>query len=105
MRLVAACLPKEFRAIAVVLAILAHEALVTSPRPGQRSIHAEVLARQPAPALGLSQHLVEQHHHGVVLDQPLAVLAEHRRHPYVLVRDALLEGGRGLRNCVRASRS
>ena len=51
----------------------------------QRSIHAEVLAREPTLALGLGQHFVEQRHHRIVRDQPLAVLAEYRRHPHRVI--------------------
>jgi len=44
----------------------------------ERAVHAEVLARQQPALLGHLHRGVEQFGDGVMLDQPVAVLAEHR---------------------------
>ena len=86
-RLVAASLPLEVPTTAgIVVTVLAHEALVSGPGLDQRAVDAEVLTRQQVPGLGRLQHFAEERDHRVVLDQALAVLAEHCRHPHRVVR-------------------
>ncbi|MCY1541589.1 hypothetical protein D9M68_772900 [compost metagenome] len=82
-RVVAALATFEVAAVAIVLvaAVLAHEALVACPRLNQRAVDAEVLARQPVLLLRDGQHLVEKLDDRIMLDQPFAVLGEHRGHP------------------------
>ncbi|EFF49424.1 hypothetical protein XAUC_01790 [Xanthomonas citri pv. aurantifolii str. ICPB 10535] len=51
------------------------------PSLDQRSVHAEVFARQPTFGVSHRHDIVEERHHHVMLDQPLAVLGEHCWHP------------------------
>jgi hypothetical protein len=73
------------RRAVVVRAILAPHALVARPSLDQRAVNAEVLARQQPALLGHVHRGVEQFGHRLVLDQPVAVLAEHRVVPHRVV--------------------
>ena len=63
-------------------AVLAPHALVTGPGLDQRTVHAEVLARQQPALVGHLHRRVEQIGDGIELDQPISVLAEHRVVPH-----------------------
>jgi len=56
-----------------------------TPGLDQRAVHAEVLARQQSALLGHLHRRVEQLGHRVVLDEPVAVLAEHRVVPHAVL--------------------
>ena len=86
MRFVAALLAFEIPAITVgVIVVLGHKTLVPGPGLDERAIDAEVLARQQVPLLSDCHHFVEELDDGVMLDEPLAILGEHRGHPNGIV--------------------
>ena len=77
---IAAALALEVARV-IVAAIAGFENLVPGPGLDQRAVHAEVLATEPVVLIGNRKHLVEQCDHRVMLNQALAVLGKHRRHP------------------------
>ena len=65
--------------------VLAPEALHRGAGLDEGAIHTEVLAAGQTLAPGLPQHLRKQLVHDLRIEQPLAVLGEHRRYPDRLV--------------------
>ena len=69
----------------MVVAILATKALHRGPCLDQRAVNREMFRRQQAPHLGQVQNGVKELSSDVAGEQPIAVVAEHRGHPYRLV--------------------
>ena len=76
-RVIAAAFAFEVAAVAaIVVAVLAHEALVTGPSLDEGAVHAEVFAREQAFVLGLLQHQIKEFDDRVVLDQTFTIFGE-----------------------------
>ena len=69
----------------VVEAVLTPHALVAGPGLDERAVDTEVLAREQSALAGHLHRGVEQFRHRFVLDQPIAVLAEHQVVPHHLI--------------------
>ena len=67
-------LPRNSPPSSSSFAVFAHEALVARPGLNQGSVHAEVLLWTTTFLVCLFEHRIEEGHHRIVLDEPLAVL-------------------------------
>lgn len=67
------------------IVILAAETLHRCPRFDERAVNAEVFAAGQSLATRLFQHLGKQLVHDLGVEQAIAVLGEHRRHPDLLI--------------------
>jgi len=83
-RVVAARVAMEVRAI-TARAVARLEAPVSRPGLNERAVNTEVFSREPPTLIGHCDDLVKERHHHIVLDEPRAVLAEHRGYPHRIV--------------------
>src|ERR1041384_5450266 len=85
MSIIAALLPVKILAVvwSASALVFALETLLPGPRFNQRPIHCEVLIRHQAYCLSLD--LLEESLRHVLIQQPVPVLAVHRRVPYSII--------------------